>query len=103
MSFFADLIDWFRHGSTPEKNDSISPVVSDVQTEPAHPVPPQPSPIEDLDLEPSLTSKDIMGDLRSIQSLTKQFDAARQELITELQKLAPPKKRNPFWDKKDAA
>jgi hypothetical protein len=108
MSFLADLFRWFRGEKTAAKNEPQSPLVSTSLPEPdidefkVQLEDPRLKLKKDLDLEPRLTSQDVMGDLQSLQSLTQQFDRARQELVAELQKLAPPKKRNPFWDK-DAA
>jgi hypothetical protein len=105
MDFIADLVRWFWKGKG-IKNGAISQVVSMEVPPPVIddfklPVEKIPN-TKDLDLEPKLTAKDVLGDLQSLQSLNQQFDRARQELVVELQKLAPPKKRNPFWNK-DAA
>ena len=101
MDFIADLFRWFWKGK-PQQNDSTSRVVSAPIIEPIKISKESSPPKKELDFMPSLTSQDILGDLQSLQSLTQQFDHARQELVSELQRLAPPKKRNPFWEK-DAA
>lgn len=106
MSFLRELFQWFFGTSPSVENNAISePILKLVQTpvEPPFKTPVNESKVKkEFDFETRLSAPDVIGSLESLQSLTQQFDRARQDLISELQKLAPPKKKNPFWNK-DAA
>lgn len=55
----------------------------------------------DFDIRREAESRNFLGDLQNLKPVTRQFEQAREDLVNELKKLAPPKRaRRP---KQDAA
>ncbi len=93
MNFLMDLAKWFIAGN-PIQNDSSSQSVFVEQItipEPMKNVDKLVSP--DFDFLKDVRTQDFITDLQSIRPLAEQFDRARADLLNELQRLAPRKKR----------
>lgn len=95
MNFLWELIQWFFKGS--DKNEPISQPVSVVKETPIEPAEirePAVNPVSPtFDFLTENTPQDFLKDLQTIRPLAEQFDRAREDLLKELQRLAPAKKR----------
>ncbi len=101
MNFLRDLVRWFikgeRRKNTPSSQHENKVPVQKVSIEPAA-IPEVTAPETNyqsptFDFLKENSSAEFMVDLQSIRPLAEQFDRAREELLRELQRLAPPKKR----------
>lgn len=97
MNFLTKIFRWFFNG-----NREIVPVsqsVSTVERVPEQPeIPEVKSPKEgsfapNFDYLKENDPQTFLRDLQSIRPVSEQFNQAREELVRELQRLAPPKKR----------
>jgi hypothetical protein len=89
-----DLIRWFFKGNPKiePSSQSVSIVEEVREVEPVTaPVKKSESPTFDFLKENS--AQRLLEDLQSIRPVTRQFDLAREELLKELKRLAPPKRR----------
>ncbi len=98
MQFLIDLWHWFFQGNEHKNKLPIQSVSIDVPTQ--HEIekilPPKPEPAAKesptFDFLKDDASHQFLADLQSLRPLAVQFDKAREDLIRELQRLAPPKK-----------
>jgi len=98
MKFLRDLIRWFfwgeRRKNTPSSQAEI--VKSAQVPEPKVAEIKEPTPKYEsatFDFLKDNPASDFLIDLQAIRPLAEQFDRAREDLLRELQRLAPPKKR----------
>lgn len=91
-----DLIHWFFNGKSPDVAESAiaAPVATLEKTEPLKKRP------VIFDIVKEGNPDVFLRDLQSLKPLTQQFERAREELLQELQRLAPPRRRS---TRKDAA
>lgn len=91
MSFLRDLIRWFLTGQSPEEGEmapeNSTPVALEIVAEK-----PVKTPSAEFDIAREGNPKVFLDDLRSIKSLANQFEQAREDLVKELQRLAPSRK-----------
>ncbi len=88
-----DLIRWFFKGSEPIIEPSLQPV-SVIEPEPVEaPISTVKPEVSTFDYLVENSPKSFLEDLQSLRPVTRQFDLAREELVKELRRLAPPKKR----------
>lgn len=95
MNFFMDLTRWFLGRGTKKNSAPSQPVLKEPAPIPtakelAQKAKGKPSPT--FDFLKDNNSADFMIDLQSIRPLADQFDRAREDLLKELQRMAPPKK-----------
>lgn len=93
MIFVRDLICWFFRGERRKNAPSFQPENHQETRRPEvqEPKPTYESPT--FDFLKDNPSAEFLIDLQSIRPLAEQFDRAREDLLRELQRLAPPKKR----------
>lgn len=96
MNFLRDLFRWFIKGErrkntasfqSENKHDALPAEVPEIK-QPEHK-----KTSSDFDFLSESSSAEFMLDLQSIRPLAEQFERAREDLLKELQRLAPPKKR----------
>lgn len=106
MNFLRDLLRWFMWGERRKNMPSLQPEINEIKIERPEPASPPPVPVipevkapptkyqsPTFDFLKDNPSSDFLIDLQSIRPLAEQFDRAREDLLKELQRLAPPKKR----------
>ncbi len=89
MRFLIDLFKWFIDGS--QAND-VEPQVVSAPSSSTEPVARKQSYTYDFDIMRRPNTEAFLKDLQSIPPSTKQLDLAKQEMIRELKKLAPPRR-----------
>ena len=89
MQFLIDLIHWFFHGKIAEATKEImpAPVAATSLTVEI----PKKKPLV-FDITKEGNPDDFLKDLQSLKPLTQQFEHAREELLQELHRLAPPRR-----------
>ncbi|MCG3205889.1 MAG: hypothetical protein KCHDKBKB_02612 [Elusimicrobia bacterium] len=95
MQFIKDLLRWFVNGGNAKNELQNQPISDTSESHKSIPLQVQPknqcSPTFDFLKESR--PEDFLIDLQSIRPLAEQFDRAREDLLHELQRLAPRKKR----------